>query len=32
MGETALRWTDIVSGAGLVGFGVLLGVRTVQDS
>jgi threonine/homoserine/homoserine lactone efflux protein len=32
LGETALRWTDAVSGAGLVGFGVLLGVRTVQDS
>lgn len=32
LGETALRWTDAISGAGLVGFGVLLGVRTVQDS
>ena len=32
MGETALRWTDAVSGLGLVGFGVLLGVRTVQDA
>jgi putative LysE/RhtB family amino acid efflux pump len=32
LGETALRWTDIISGAGLMGFGVLLGVRTVQDS
>ena len=32
MGETALRWTDAVSGAGLVGFGLVLGVRTVQDS
>lgn len=32
MGTTALRWTDAVSGAGLVGFGLLLGVRTVQDA
>lgn len=32
MGTTALRWTDAISGAGLVGFGLLLGVRTVQDS
>jgi threonine/homoserine/homoserine lactone efflux protein len=32
LGETALRWTDIISGAGLMGFGVLVGVRTVQDS
>jgi putative LysE/RhtB family amino acid efflux pump len=32
MGTTALRWTDAISGAGLIGFGLLLGVRTVQDS
>jgi threonine/homoserine/homoserine lactone efflux protein len=32
MGPTALRWTDVVSGVGLVGFGTLLGVRTLQDS
>jgi threonine/homoserine/homoserine lactone efflux protein len=31
VGDTALRWTDAVSGLGLVGFGLLLGVRTVQD-
>jgi putative LysE/RhtB family amino acid efflux pump len=27
----ALRWTDAISGAGLMGFGLLLGVRTVRD-
>lgn len=32
MGTTALRWTDGISGAGLLGFGLLLGVRTVQDA
>ncbi len=32
MGSTALRWTDVVSGVGLIGFGTLLGVRTLQDS
>ena len=32
MGPTALRWTDVVSGVGLIGFGTLLGVRTLQDS
>lgn len=32
MSTTALRWTDGISGAGLLGFGALLGVRTVQDS
>lgn len=32
MGDTALRWTDAISGAGLVGFGLLLGVRTVRDA
>ena len=31
MGATALKWTDIVSGLGLVGFGALLGVRTVRE-
>jgi putative LysE/RhtB family amino acid efflux pump len=31
MGTTALRWTDAISGLGLIGFGALLGVRTVQD-
>jgi threonine/homoserine/homoserine lactone efflux protein len=32
MGSTALRWTDAISGAGLIGFGLLLGVRTVHDA
>lgn len=32
LGETALRWTDAISGAGLIGFGLLLGVRTVRDA
>ncbi len=32
VGTTALRWTDAVSGIGLMGFGILLGIRTVQDS
>jgi threonine/homoserine/homoserine lactone efflux protein len=32
MGATALRWTDAVSGTGLIGFGALLGARTLQDS
>jgi threonine/homoserine/homoserine lactone efflux protein len=31
MGTTALRWTDAISGAGLVGFGLLLGYRTVHE-
>lgn len=31
MGTTALRWTDGISGAGLVTFGVLLGARTIHD-
>jgi threonine/homoserine/homoserine lactone efflux protein len=31
LGETALRWTDAVSGAGLMGFGLVLGVRTVRE-
>jgi len=30
-GDTALRWTDAVSGVGLIGFGALLGIRVVQD-
>lgn len=32
MGVTALRWTDAISGAGLIGFGLLLGTRTVRDA
>ncbi len=31
MNDTALRWTDAISGAGLIGFGLLLGVRTVRE-
>ncbi len=31
MGPRALVWTDALSGAGLVGFGLLLGVRTVRE-
>ncbi len=31
VGDRALQWTDAVSGVGLIGFGTLLGVRTVQD-
>jgi putative LysE/RhtB family amino acid efflux pump len=31
MGTTALRWTDAISGTGLIGFGILLGVRTVRE-
>jgi len=31
MGSTALRWTDAISGAGLIAFGLVLGVRTVHD-
>lgn len=31
MGTTALKWTDAVSGVGLIGFGTLLGVRTVRE-
>jgi len=31
LGTTALRWTDAISGAGLMGFGLLLGYRTVRD-
>lgn len=31
VGTTALTWTDAVSGAGLIGFGTLIGVRTVRD-
>jgi len=31
MSDTALRWTDAISGAGLIGFGLLLGVRTVRE-
>jgi threonine/homoserine/homoserine lactone efflux protein len=32
LGTTALRWTDAIAGAGLVGFGLVLGVRTVRDA
>jgi putative LysE/RhtB family amino acid efflux pump len=32
MGATALRWTDAVSGLGLMGFGLLLGYRTMRDA
>ena len=32
MGVTALRWTDAISGLGLIGFGALISVRTVQDA
>ena len=31
IGERGLRWTDIVSGSGLVLFGSALGVRTLYD-
>ena len=31
LGPRALMWTDVASGAGLVGFGVLLGGRTVRE-
>jgi threonine/homoserine/homoserine lactone efflux protein len=31
LGERALRWTDAISGTGLLVFGAVLGVRTVQD-
>lgn len=31
VGDRALRWTDAISGIGLVGFGTLLGVRVVRD-
>jgi len=31
MGDTALRWTDAVSGVGLIGFGTVLGIRTVRE-
>ncbi len=31
LGERVLRWTDVVSGLGLVAFGVLLGGRTVHE-
>ncbi|MBI1352609.1 MAG: hypothetical protein GC156_16025 [Actinomycetales bacterium] len=32
MGATALRWTDALSGLGLIGFGALISVRTVQEA
>lgn len=31
LGPRALMWTDVASGAGLVGFGLLLGGRTVRE-
>ncbi len=31
MGDTALRWTDAISGGGLMAFGLLLGIRTVRE-
>lgn len=31
VGDRALQWTDAVSGIGLIGFGAVLGTRTVQD-
>ena len=31
LGPTALAWTDAVSGIGLIGFGTLLGIRTVRE-
>ncbi|MDP1876158.1 MAG: LysE family transporter [Actinomycetota bacterium] len=31
MGPRALAWTDAVSGIGLIGFGTLLGIRTVRE-
>lgn len=31
MSTAALKWTDAVSGLGLIGFGAVLGVRTVHD-
>ncbi len=31
MGDSALRWTDAISGAGLMAFGLVLGVRTVRE-
>ena len=32
LGPTALRWTDALSGLGLIGFGSLITLRTLQDS
>jgi putative LysE/RhtB family amino acid efflux pump len=32
LGDRALRAADVAAGAGLVGFGALLGVRTLRDS
>lgn len=31
VGTRVLTWTDAISGAGLLGFGLLLGVRTVRE-
>jgi threonine/homoserine/homoserine lactone efflux protein len=32
MGATALRWTDALSGLGLIGFGALITYRTLHDA
>jgi putative LysE/RhtB family amino acid efflux pump len=32
MGTRVLQWTDAISGVGLIGFGALLGIRTVRES
>ena len=31
MSTAALKWTDAISGLGLIGFGAALGIRTVHD-
>ena len=31
LGDRAVQAADVVAGAGLVGFGALLGVRTMRD-
>ena len=32
LGETSLRVIDVISGVGLVVFGAVLGVRTLQST
>lgn len=32
LGDRAVQAADVVAGAGLVGFGALLGVRTLRDA
>lgn len=32
MGTAALRWTDAISGLGLLGFGLVLGYRTMREA